>query len=104
MRITEDLHVYACAIEVMYAYIMSHRTQITLTDSQYALLRQESERSGLGLAELVRRALARTYGSVDRSDAVDVLEASFATWQDREGDGASYVDRLRPGMARRLDR
>jgi hypothetical protein len=104
MRMFEDFHVHADGTQVMYAYIMSHRTQITLTDSQYALLRQESERSGLGLAELVRRALAHTYGSVDRSDAADVLEASFATWQGREEDGAAYVDCMRPGLAKRLDR
>ena len=41
---------------------MSHRTQITLTDEQYALLREESRRSGHGLAELVRRAVERSYG------------------------------------------
>jgi hypothetical protein len=102
MRIIEDPYVYTCVIESMYVYIMSIRTQITLTDSHYARLHQEFEQSGLGLAELVRRALARIYGNMDRSDIVDALEASFATLQGREEDGAAY-DRLRPGMAQWLD-
>ena len=88
----------------MYAYIMSHRTQITLTDGQYAHLQLESKRTGLGLAELVRRALVQTYGDTNRSDFVDALESSFMTWHDSEEGGAEYVDRLRPGMAHRLDR
>ncbi|MYH49009.1 MAG: ribbon-helix-helix protein, CopG family [Gammaproteobacteria bacterium] len=40
---------------------MSHRTQITLTDEQYARLREEARRSGHGLAELVRRAVERSW-------------------------------------------
>jgi hypothetical protein len=35
---------------------MAHHTQITLADEQYERLGEESRRSGLGLAELVRRA------------------------------------------------
>ncbi|WP_116271413.1 ribbon-helix-helix protein, CopG family [Pseudofrankia sp. BMG5.37] len=42
---------------------MTHRTQITLADDQYARLRAESRRSGLGLAKLVRRAIDHTYGT-----------------------------------------
>jgi hypothetical protein len=36
---------------------MSKRTQITLTDRQYAFLRAEAEESGLSLSELIRRAV-----------------------------------------------
>ena len=43
---------------------MSHRTQITLTDEQYELLLARSRRSGVGLAELVRRAVDSVYGDV----------------------------------------
>ncbi|HEX4979493.1 MAG TPA: ribbon-helix-helix protein, CopG family [Acidimicrobiales bacterium] len=81
---------------------MSHRTQITLTDDQYDRLRQESARSGLGLAELVRRAVERLYGSVSHQEMLDVLDHSFGSWTERDGDGAAYVDDLRRGMARRL--
>jgi hypothetical protein len=81
---------------------MAHRTQITLADEQYERLRAESRRSGLGLAELVRRAVDRVYGSVHPEETVRALEASFGSWTDRADDGASYVDGLRRGMAHRL--
>lgn len=80
---------------------MSHRTQITLTDRQYAVLKRESERTGLGLAELVRRALAASYDARDRLDD-DALDESFGAWRDRDFDGAAYVEELRPGLGRRL--
>ena len=79
---------------------MSRRTQITLTDAQYERLRRESERTGSSLAELVRRALNLAYGTpIEGAD--DALEASFGAWCDRDFDGASYVESLRRGMARR---
>ncbi len=81
---------------------MSHRTQITLTDEQYARLREESRRSGRGLAELVRRALDRSYGSSSAAELRSALDASFSSWTDRDFDGASYVEGLRRGMSRRL--
>ena len=36
---------------------MSRKTQITLTDRQYALLHDEASRTGLSVAELVRRCI-----------------------------------------------
>jgi predicted DNA-binding protein len=81
---------------------MSHRTQITLTDDQYERLRAESQRTGVALAELVRRALDRAYGATASDRIRDGLEASFASWTDRRFDGSAYVDGLRGGMARRL--
>ncbi len=81
---------------------MSHRTQITLTDEQYARLREESRRSGLGLAELVRRALEHRYGTSPAVEVLGALDASFASWADRDFAGASYVEGLRRGMSRRL--
>lgn len=81
---------------------MSHRTQITLTDAQYARLRDESARTGVGLAELVRRALAATYGGGSHQAVGEVLQATFGAWSERDIDGEEYVDRLRRGMARRL--
>ena len=82
---------------------MSHRTQITLTDAQYARLKRESERTGLGLAELIRRSLAATYRThgTERSAA---LEESFGAWGNRDFDGEEYVERIRrPGLGARLD-
>lgn len=81
---------------------MTHRTQITLEDEQYERLRAESRRSGLGLAELVRRAVDRTYGTTSADEVKRALDASFGAWGDRDYDGADYVNRLRRGMSRRL--
>lgn len=80
---------------------MSHRTQITLSDEQYELLRSESRQRGLGLAELIRRAVDSSYGTVDRDEQLSALQESFASWPEGD-DGASYVEPLRTGMARRL--
>jgi hypothetical protein len=83
---------------------MSHRTQIVLTDDLYARLQQESARSGATLAELVRRAVARTYGGAGTASPLEVLETTFGAWGDRDEDGAAHVERFRPGLARRLAR
>jgi Ribbon-helix-helix domain len=80
---------------------MAHRTQITLTDEQYAMLKRESQRTGLGLAELVRRALSATYRTPGEGSSSG-LDESFGAWSEREFDGAEYVERLRPGVGRRL--
>jgi hypothetical protein len=84
---------------------MSHRTQITLEDEQYALLRAESARTGLGLAELVRRALDATYGSsttaADRKHRIDL---AFGLWIDREDDELEALQAsLRPGLGHKLE-
>ena len=80
---------------------MAHRTQITLTDAQYDSLRRESARTGLSLAELVRRALAANSG-IGGAEARRALEESFGCWTDRSVDGAGYVEQLRPGLGHRL--
>jgi hypothetical protein len=40
---------------------MSQRTQITLSDRQHRFLLAESSRTGLSIAELVRRSIDRVY-------------------------------------------
>lgn len=80
---------------------MSHRTQITLTDGQYKRLSAESHQRGVPLAELIRRAVDRTYGSHDGGSLLAALDDSFGGWQDAE-DGADHVEALRTGLARRL--
>jgi hypothetical protein len=40
---------------------MSRKTQITLTDGQHRLLLEESVRSSVSMAELVRRAIDTVY-------------------------------------------
>ena len=81
---------------------MTHRTQITLADEQYTRLLAESRRSGLGLAELVRRAVDHTYGTARPDRTLQAIEASFGSWADQLEDGEAYVEGLRPGLARRL--
>lgn len=83
---------------------MSRRTQITLTDDQYALLKRESARSGVSLAELIRRAILSAYGR-PHDDGIDGFEASFGLWADRDLDSVEYVKKLRgPGLGYRLAR
>jgi predicted CopG family antitoxin len=81
---------------------MAHRTQITLSDAQYARLKEESQRSGASLSELIRRALEQTYGLPRLEDSRPALDDSFGAWSNRDFDGAKYVEGLRRGMARRL--
>ena len=59
---------------------MSRRTQITLSDRQHAFLVSESVRTGLPLAELVRRALDATYRAVAR-ERVRGFEVSVGVWK-----------------------
>lgn len=89
----------------MYTYIMSHRTQITLSDEQYRRLLLESSRTGLGLAELVRRALDRVYAGPSTEETLRWVDDSFGIWADREDDedGVAYVARLRQGINKRLE-
>jgi len=41
--------------------LVSRKTQLTLTDRQHAYLLGESIRTGLSMAELIRRAIDRIY-------------------------------------------
>ena len=45
---------------------MSRRTQITLTDGQHDFLIDESWRTGLSMAELIRRAVDNEYRPAKR--------------------------------------
>ena len=64
----------------MYTYIVSRRTQVTLTDRQHAFLSGEAVRTGLSLAELVRRAVDRTYRPHVRPKLHGV-EVSLSVWR-----------------------
>jgi hypothetical protein len=59
---------------------MSRRSQITFTDRQHAFLLAESERTGLSLAELVRRAVDETYRPLTRR-RVGGVEVSVGIWR-----------------------
>jgi len=59
---------------------MSRRTHVTLTDGQHSFLLAESSRSGLSLAELVRRAIDATYRPEARRRA-EGFELSLGVWR-----------------------
>jgi hypothetical protein len=71
---------------------MSRRTQIILTDRQYSFLHQEAARSGLSVAELVRRAIDHSYRPELRPK-LRGFELSAALWKRPD---AALVGR-RPG-------
>lgn len=80
----------------------SHRTQITLSEEQYRLLKTEAQRTGASLSELIRQAVTARYR---RSPAhlSAALDRSFGAWKGRDFDGEEYVERLRrPGLGQRL--
>jgi hypothetical protein len=78
---------------------MSRRTQITLSDRQHAFLWHESRRTGLPLAELVRRAVDTVYRPETRPRASG-LEVTVGVW--RRPDVAVVGRRRRRGR-RRVD-
>jgi hypothetical protein len=63
----------------IHRYLMSRRTQITFTDRQHAFLMDESVRSGLSMAELVRRAVDLTFRPQVRPKLRGV-EVSLGVW------------------------
>lgn len=80
-----------------------HRTQITLTDSQYERLLRESDASGLSMAEIVRRRLDQADGGTSLEQRRAALRESAGAWRDRDFDGEQYVEQIRdPGLGERL--
>jgi hypothetical protein len=59
---------------------MSRRTQLTLTDRQHAYLIGESIRTGLSMAELMRRAIDKVYRPELRPK-VPGFELSLGLWK-----------------------
>jgi len=79
-----------------------HRTQITLTEAQYARLRDESARTGQSLAELIRRALDERYEPLSSAERLRLFDSAFGAWAGREETGTEFVERARSGTGRRL--
>jgi hypothetical protein len=58
--------------------------QITLDDRQYERLREEADRTGAPLAELIRRAIDRAYGSdLTVDEKLRLLDATAGALRDR---------------------
>jgi hypothetical protein len=64
----------------VHLHHVSRRTQVTLTDRQHAFLVGEAIRTGLSLAELVRRAVDRTYRPEVRPK-IGGVEVSLGLWR-----------------------
>jgi hypothetical protein len=59
---------------------MGRRTHVTLTDGQHAFLCGEAARTGLSVAELVRRALDATYQPEERP-RIRGFDVSLGIWR-----------------------
>ncbi|WP_375478105.1 CopG family transcriptional regulator [uncultured Jatrophihabitans sp.] len=83
------------------------RTQISLTESERALLDVEAARTGRSISALIRDAVNRVYGG-ERSlvDDLAAIDAATGAWADRSDDlaGGGYVDQLRSGRRLAADR
>ncbi len=89
---------------MMYDYIMNMmRTQISLNPEDRRLLDAEAARTGQSISALIRAAVEITYGAERSSvDDIALLRQGFGAWQDRDIDGAAWVEGLRSGA--RLNR
>jgi hypothetical protein len=67
--------------------------QVVVSERQYAFLRDESERTGLAMSELVRRAVDSTYRPFERP-RVNGFEVSVGLWKRPD---AGVVGRRVPG-------
>ena len=73
------------------------RTQLYIDEELHRKLREVAERQGRTVSDLVREAVARTYGASDVEERIATLERIASLWQDRDelGDTNAYVRRLR---------
>ena len=59
--------------------------QITLDDRQYERLRQEAERTGASLAELIRRALDEKYRrELTLEEKLQILDRTAGLWSEEQ--------------------
>ena len=64
---------------------MAHRMQITLDDAQYERLREEAERTGASLAELIRRAVDEKYRrQFTIEEKLEILDRTAGLWSEEQ--------------------
>lgn len=79
-----------------------HRTQVLLEQERYKQLKDEADRTGLSIGQLIRQALAEKYERRDRQAALlRALHDSAGAWSNLDVDGEEYVERLRSGLEAR---
>lgn len=73
------------------------RTQLYLDEALHSRLKDLARQQGRTISELVREAIARTFGDDDLRQRRDSLEGIFGIWRDRKDLGSTdeYVRRLR---------
>ncbi len=69
---------------------MSRRFQVVLTDRQYHFLDEEADRSGVSVAELIRRAIDTTYAPAG-GRIVHVITHELGRRSGRWLDGPGYA-------------
>lgn len=78
------------------------RTQISLTEAERRLLDAASARTGRSLAALIRDAVNTVYGDTgSNQDDLSAMRQAFGSWEQRDLDGATWVEQVRSG--RRLN-
>ena len=80
------------------------RTQISLTMEERRALDAEAARTGRSISALIRDAVESVY-CAERSSGDDLaaMRRAFGSWQDRDLDGAAWVERLRSGSRLQQD-
>ena len=89
----------------MYIHRMV-RTQLYLEDEIHARLRELAVKQGRTISDLVREALARTYGAGGPQERLATLRAIEGLWRNRKdvGKADGYVRRLRHDTRRTRSR
>ena len=80
----------------MYIHRMI-RTQLYLDEELHRRLRETAARQGRTVSELVREAVARSFGVTDVDERIATLDRAASLWRDRDelGDTHAYVRQLR---------
>lgn len=92
---------------MVYTYTVQ-RTQIYLSQRMTETLDRVGRETGRTRSQLIREAIEQVYERVpDPGVARRVLRETAGAWKRQPGelghDSIEYVDRLRPGLGRKLD-